>query len=184
MTAFELLRDLLALIGILCLLMRLFGRKNLERVAGEDGPIRVKGGSVIVESDDFNWAADGDEGETDYTYKGSFKQWDVKAWDSEADWKNWKKDPKQYPPAFTATGRRVVVVVGPSSAEARVVFRANGFPRLKARQGQFLIDGRKLKDEGDASHWPRHVFVRDNGSPAGDHPFPNRDGVIELRPAR
>ena len=46
--------------------------------------------------------------------------------------------------------------------------------------GQLARDDQSLTDHR-IDHWPRHVFVRDNG-PVDHHKFTGRDGVLILKP--
>jgi hypothetical protein len=137
MTAFELLRDLLALIGILCLLWRFVGRKRAKKLGGEDGPIRVKGGSVIIENDDFDWDEDSDDGPTEFFFLGRPRGWMVEVWVDETTYPNGKPDK-------VMEGRKAVVHVD-GKDDFRLVFRANGSVRVIDKDGHMKRERKQLK---------------------------------------
>ena len=144
---------------------------------GEDGPIRVKGGSVIVENKLGDWELDEEDGDREYHTKGQPTGWLVRIWRNEADLGS--------PPLATFTGRRVIVLCDPGSgggADYRIVFRANGVARVVDQNHKLTHSGNILSNTTPA-HRIKKVVVKTKGSPDQEHEFAaDEKGYLKLLP--
>ena len=68
-----------AIAGVVDLFKKIFG-------AGDDGPIRVKGGSFFVQTDDDDWKEDSDGMTSEFVYKSRPKEWEVTLWEDEKNY--------------------------------------------------------------------------------------------------
>jgi hypothetical protein len=89
-----------ALIGIAAVIY-MVDRGVIRLFHGEDGPIRVKGGSVTVLNKFEDWVLDEEDGDREYHSTSGSKEWLVKIWKDEGD--------LGQDPVATFTGRRVIV---------------------------------------------------------------------------
>ena len=139
MTAFDAFRNLLAVVGVGALvygLRRILGPKG-ERIHGEDGPIRVKGGSVFIENNNFDWDEDSDDGPTEFFFLGRPPGWKVEVWVDEANFPNGTPDK-------VMQGRKAVVHVD-GKDDFKLVFRANGSVRVIDKDGHMRRERKQLK---------------------------------------
>ena len=138
-----------AIAGVVDFFKKIFG-------AGDDGPIRVKGGSVTIESDKLPWVADeGDEPGNDapeYTFAGQRNGWRVSFFHPSS---------KQN---ITADVRRVHIEI--RDPQTKVVFRANGSARVFDRDRAFTASGTKLTHASSGA-WIRRVKL----DPASGGPY-------------
>lgn len=190
MNAIDVVRNLLALAGAGALVYALWRSVATSQPAqpqavppvGDNAPIRVKGGSVTVESDQFTWDSDPDAEDDDdeHQYAGLYKSWEVKAWRS---FDAWAADPGKTKFDFQAAGRKVIVEVEQPGNNPKFVFKANGVPRVKCPKGQLVHNGRALVDAA-ADHVPKKVTVKKRGVVVGEYDLPTRTSVIEMTPVR
>ena len=176
---FDALLYLLALIGILCLLQRIFGGLRFRMAAGEDGPIRVKGGTVTIVNDDDEWESDNEDG-YEYHAKSQVRKIKLKAWETEQDWKD-KKDP-----VFRSDGRKIELTVRRSSAANDfyiVTFRANGAFRVRDSAGELLPLKETLKD-AHLDHWPELLVVIEGKTEKERYKFIGKTGFFFLKPVK
>lgn len=106
--------------------------KILQSGRGEDGPIRVKGGSVFVENDDFDWQRDEEENDPEYFLRQR-SRYLVKVW------AHGPHNPLPGEP-HVSQGRRVIIKMEENGRVDTVVFRANGAVRLIDKDGRVSID--------------------------------------------
>ena len=144
---------------------------------GEDGPIRVKGGSVFVLNRLGDWVLDEEESDREYHTKGRPVGWLVRIWKDEADLGD--------PPVARFTGRRVIVHCDDGSGggtDYRIVFRANGESRV-VDQNRKLTHAGNLLSNTSAGHRITRVVVKTKGSPDQEHVFAaGEKGYLKLLP--
>ncbi len=169
MTLFQVATYLFAAIGVgsvaYLVLQLLKGRR-----AGEDGPIRVKGGSVEVENTVADWEKDdGDDPAKDppeYHSKGRTNRWTVSFY--------YKKTNT----SVNTSARRVVIEVEDSFSNSRLAFRANGSARVVDRNRVFSASGKNLTHK-DTKAWIKKVKL----FPGDEYQFEKEDKpVIVLEP--
>ena len=100
----------------------------------EDGPIRVKGGSITIENDDYEWVKDDGEDKNEYHYSERPNRWNVRVLKNRHVCIEWTE------------ARRVKLVVDRSGHEGEVIFRPNGAVRVFDRENEFIATGKKLVD--------------------------------------
>jgi hypothetical protein len=138
MTAFEQFRNVMAVVGVgalVYLLRRVIG-KDAGRIAGEDGPIRVKGGSIEVYNEALNdWERDDDEVHHEFHLKGRPKSWYVEVWKKEADMGSVKP--------WTKEGKRATVHVDAGN-DFVIKFRPNGGVRVIDKDKRLKVEPKRL----------------------------------------
>jgi hypothetical protein len=151
--------------------------KILHSARGEDGPIRVKGGSVTVENDDLEWLDDDEDDKKEYYLR---RRSTVRA-------RIWLNEPSDYPKApkppekFAWTGRRLIVFLENGD---KLVFRANGALRVKDPKDRLTPNGKVLRDDKPGTRiekvevWDRK---QDPNKPLNSYEFATDEkGFIEL----
>ena len=140
-----------AVIGVASFLY--FVYRLLVGKAGEDGPIRVKGGSIVIENDDHDWEKDDHDGKHEYHYKGRPNRWKVKVWKNGAICIDWVE------------ARRVKLEVGRdgSGNDGDVVFRPNGSVRVMDEKNTFIATGKKLTDTSTGARIKKVVIRKLDG---------------------
>ena len=85
MNPFVIVRSLLAVGGAAALLVVV--ARKFKMMGGDDAPIRVKGGSVVIENDWFPWTLDEEDDEPEYHQEApdTPNGWNVRAWHTYAD---------------------------------------------------------------------------------------------------
>ena len=129
--------------------------KILHSGRGEDGPIRVKGGSVEVESDNTAWQTDKEDNDPEYFLRPR-SRYQVRVW------AHGPHNPLPCEPCV-AIGRRVVVRMENSGGTFTLVLRANGSVRVIDKDNRLRVDAANLRrlHDLDSSTRIARVEVRD-----------------------
>lgn len=165
-------RSVLGLAGACSLAYFLFTRRR--KWGGEDGPIRVKGGSVVVENDDFYWELDAPEGrKREYHFRGRPNRWGVTVW-------------KNGIVQRAREARRVIVEIARDGGgnDGTLEFRTNGAVRVIDDEGRFVADGPKLIDNSKGARI-KQVKLFPRIDPRDECTFGKDDvAAMELMPLR
>ena len=134
---------------MLYVLVNWFTAKTLE----DDGPIRVKGGSITIENDVYDWEKDDGEDKNEYHYKGRPNRWNVRVLKNRSICLDWVE------------ARRVKLeVVRGSGKDGTVIFRPNGAVRVLDDQNEFVVTGKKLVDNTPNTRIKKVVIRKLDGS--------------------
>lgn len=177
MTFVELTTRTLAGIGAASVLYALY--LKLRRLQGEDedGPIRVKSGSVEISHDTLEWERDDSDGKAEYHYRGRQNGWSITVWKNNVQCLS------------EASARRVRLVIerdGPGN-DGDIVFRANGAVRVTDEEGSFRIRAGNTLIDDNAQTDPRIkkvIVTRIDGTKAECEFRRNEKAAVELKPLR
>ena len=173
----QLVWNTFAVVGIGTVIYAAYRFGKVYLLHGEDGPIRVKGGSVTVENKIGDWELDEEDNDREYHTKGDPTGWLVRIWKDEAD--------LGQPPVAMFTGRRVIVHCHDGSGgggEYRIVCRANGRSRV-VDQNRKLTHSGNLLTNTSPGHRITRVVVKTKGLPDQEHVFAaGEKGYAKLRP--
>jgi len=169
MDTFDVARDSLAVVGVGGLAYALFSLFR-GRPLAEDAPIRVKGGSVVVENDEYDWVPDSEDGKQ-YHFKGRSASWKVEVWKKESDVGVTKP--------WTKSGRRAFVFVEAGN-DFELRFRANGGVRVIDNEGRMTASGKRLTFPHESLIVK--VVVKEGGDTHEFTDFGGEKGFILLTP--
>jgi hypothetical protein len=173
MTLFQVATYTFAAIGVISVTYAVY--KFLTSRFDEDGPIRVKAGSVEIENDDHDWEKDDDDGENEFHYKGRPNRWNVRVLKNGSTCVDWME------------ARRVelqVVRDGPGN-DGDVIFRANGAVRVRDKKNRFVPTGKKLIDNSPGARVKKVVIKKRGGGPDPSCSFQEGEKCeVELKPLR
>lgn len=170
MTFFQVATYSFAVIGVASLAKLLI--QWLRGRSGEDGPIRVKGGSVIIENDDYDWEKDDGDGKKEYHFKGRPNRWKVTVWKNGG-----------LTQINGIEARRVrVLTIDSSGNDGTVVFRPNGAVRVLDEEGRFVASGKTLTDNSAGARISRVVVRRVTGQPMEEQFGSGDEAKVELLP--
>jgi hypothetical protein len=147
---------------------------RFRTTVAEDGPIRVRGGSVRIENDQYDWEKDDSDGDNEFHYKGRPNRW-------------WVKVLKNGAVCGTINGieaRRVELDIGRTGGgnDGQVKFRPNGAVRVSDDENRFQIYGKTLVD-ASAGARVKKVTVRKLDGKKEECTFDVTDTyLIELKP--
>jgi hypothetical protein len=135
----------------------------------EDGPIRVKRGSIKIENDDADWEKDDSEGPNEYHLKGKPNRWNVKV-------------DKNGQVCIPWVQSRIVKlrIERDDGSNGTVTFRANGAVRVKDDDNRFVATGRTLEDR--SARVKKVVIKPATGQPLECDFGANDVWYVELKP--
>jgi hypothetical protein len=172
MTLFQAATYAFAAIGVVSVVYAVV--KFLTSTLDEDGPIRVKAGSVEIENDDHDWEKDEQDGKNEFHYKGRPNRLQVRVRKNGNTCVDW------------VDARRVDIQVvrdGPGN-DADVIFRANGAVRVRDEGNRFVATGKKLIDNSAGAR-VKKVVIKKRGGGQQDCSFGESDTYeVELKPLR
>jgi hypothetical protein len=152
MTLFQATTYAFATIGVVSVIYGVF--KWLASHRGEDGPIRVKGGSITIENDDFDWEKDDGDGKKEYHYKGRPNRWRVTVLKNGSNTS-----------INGMEARRVrIQTINTAGQDGTVVFRANGAARVMDEDGRFTASGKVLTDNSAGARVKKVIARRSDGT--------------------
>ena len=140
-----------AAIGVASVLYVLY--QWLGHTTGEDGPIRVRGGSITIDNDDFSWVKDDadDDNDNQYHLKGGTNRFIVHV----------RKNGQICNGIDGIEARRVKLEVGGNND--KVIFKPNGAVRVVDGQKRFVASGKELTDNSPSAHVKRVVVRKLDG---------------------
>lgn len=157
-------------------------RHKAAHALRDDGPIRVKGGSVTVENSLHDWALDDDDdsGANEHHSNRRSSTLQVRAYKSEAD-------EQANTPVLNELARQVVIHVrqGPGSAPVyRLRVRNNGGLRIIDPQKQLTVrPGQpRILENLTAGHWIEWVVVKYKGDTVKRQFTSNQKPVVLIEP--
>ena len=170
MTPIEVVERALAVVGVFGLIYYLY--KRVRMTIGEDAPIRVKSGSLKVESDGLPWEKDDSDRSPSFHYKGNPNRWRVTVW----------KDHKKKTKLLAREARRVTVSVDGGLGPYDIVFKPNGSARVETSEDRLSLNGKFLEDT-TADTRITSVKCKPATNPSDDLTFNVNDKpYLELKP--
>ena len=173
MTLFEIGTYAFAAFGVAAAVYLILQKISRKRIT-EDGPIRVKGGSIKIENDDADWELDDSEGHNEFRYAGRPKGWKVKVLKNGSVCNGSNDKP----------ARRVIleVVRDGGGNDGDVEFRANGTVRVIDEKKRFTTSGKTLNDQSKGARVKKVILKRRGQSDLECNFEESDEYYVELQP--